>query len=127
MNRSGTVIFFAITVNDLFLSICLDDDSFENLILKKWYAQKIKGWLKTEYTGNDTPLIPIPLIKGIDGSVSRSPNKVNYSTLNGKRMITERQPGNEIIIKVSERIMEYFIIILKIKQKITVNQIFWIN
>ena len=37
-----------------------------------------------------------PLIKGIDGIVSRPPNKVNYSTLNGKRMESGKQPGNEI-------------------------------
>ena len=37
-----------------------------------------------------------PLIKGIDGIVSRSPNKVNYSTLNGKRMESGKQSGNEI-------------------------------
>ena len=37
-----------------------------------------------------------PLIKGIAGIVSRSPNEVNYSTLNGKSMETRNQPGNEI-------------------------------
>ena len=37
-----------------------------------------------------------PFIKGIDGIVSRSPNKVNYSTLNGERLETGKQPGNEI-------------------------------
>ena len=37
-----------------------------------------------------------PLIKGIDGIVSRPPNEVNYSTLNGKNMETRKQPGNEI-------------------------------
>ena len=37
-----------------------------------------------------------PLITGIDGTVSRPPNEVNYSTLNGKRMETGTQPGNEI-------------------------------
>ena len=37
-----------------------------------------------------------PLIKGIDGIVSRSPNEVNYSTLNGKNMETRKQPGHEI-------------------------------
>ena len=37
-----------------------------------------------------------PLIKGIDGIVSRSPNKVNYSALNGESMETRKQPGIEI-------------------------------
>ena len=37
-----------------------------------------------------------PLIKGIDGIVSRSPNEVNYSALNEKSMETRKQPGNEI-------------------------------
>ena len=37
-----------------------------------------------------------PLIKGIDGIVSRPPNEVKYSTLNGKNMETRKQPGNEI-------------------------------
>ena len=37
-----------------------------------------------------------PLIKGIDGIVSRPLNEVNYSTLNGKNMETRKQPGNEI-------------------------------
>ena len=44
-----------------------------------------------------TPRSPSPpLIKGIDGIVSRPPNEVNYSTLNGKNMETRKQPGNEI-------------------------------
>ena len=44
-----------------------------------------------------TPRSPSsPLIKGIDGIVSRPPNEVNYSTLNGKRMETGKQPGKEI-------------------------------
>ena len=34
-----------------------------------------------------TPRSPSPpFIKGIDGIVSRHPNEVNYSTLNGKRI-----------------------------------------
>ena len=37
-----------------------------------------------------------PLIKGIDGIVSRHPNEVNYSTLNRKRMESGKQPGKEI-------------------------------
>ena len=37
-----------------------------------------------------------PLIKGIDGIVSRPPNEVNYSVLNEKSMETRKQPGNEI-------------------------------
>ena len=37
-----------------------------------------------------------PLIKGIDEIVRISPNRVNYSTLNGKRMETGKQPGNKI-------------------------------
>ena len=37
-----------------------------------------------------------PLIKGIDGIVSRSPNEVNYSALNEKSMKTSKQPGIEI-------------------------------
>ena len=38
-----------------------------------------------------------PLFKEIDGIISsRYPNDVNYSILNGKRMETEKQPGNEI-------------------------------
>ena len=37
-----------------------------------------------------------PLVKGIDGIVSRYPNKVNYSTLNGKRIETGKQPEIEI-------------------------------
>ena len=37
-----------------------------------------------------------PLIRGIDGILSRSPNEVNYSTLNGKRLESGKQPGNEI-------------------------------
>ena len=37
-----------------------------------------------------------PLIKGIDGIVNRSPNKVNYSTSNGKRMEAGKQPRNEL-------------------------------
>ena len=36
-----------------------------------------------------------PLMKEIDGIVSRFPNEVNYSTLNGKRIESEKQPGNE--------------------------------
>ena len=36
-----------------------------------------------------------PLIKGIDGIVSRSPNEVNYSTLNKKSMETRNQLGKE--------------------------------
>ena len=36
-----------------------------------------------------------PLIKGIDGIVSRPPNEVNYSTLNSKNMETRIQPGKE--------------------------------
>ena len=36
-----------------------------------------------------------PLINGIDGIVSRSPNEVNYSTLNGNSMETRNQPGKE--------------------------------
>ena len=36
------------------------------------------------------------LIKGIDEILSRSPNEVNYSTLNGKNMETRKLPGNEI-------------------------------
>ena len=44
-----------------------------------------------------TPRSPSPpLIKGIDGIVSRPPNEVNYSALNGKSMETRKQPGNEI-------------------------------
>ena len=37
-----------------------------------------------------------PLITGIDGIVSRPPNEVNYSALNGKNMETSKQPGIEI-------------------------------
>ena len=37
-----------------------------------------------------------PLITGINGIVSRPPNEVNYSTLNGKRMETGKQPENKI-------------------------------
>ena len=37
-----------------------------------------------------------PLITGIDGIISRPPNKVNYSILNGKNMETGKQPENEI-------------------------------
>jgi len=37
-----------------------------------------------------------PLIKGIDGIVSRPPNEVNYPTLNGKRIETEKQSENKI-------------------------------
>ena len=37
-----------------------------------------------------------PLIKGINGIVSRSPNEVNYFTLNAKSMETRKQPGNEV-------------------------------
>ena len=36
-----------------------------------------------------------PLIKGIDGILSRSPNEVNYSTLNTKSMETRNQLGKE--------------------------------
>ena len=36
-----------------------------------------------------------PLIKGIDGIVSRSPNEVNYSTLDTKSMETRNQLGKE--------------------------------
>ena len=44
-----------------------------------------------------TPRSPSPfLIKGIDGIVSRPPNEVNYSALNGKSMETRKQSGNEI-------------------------------
>ena len=44
-----------------------------------------------------TPRSPSPpLIKGIDWIVSRPPNEVDYSTLNGKRMETGKQPENEI-------------------------------
>ena len=44
-----------------------------------------------------TPKSPSPpLIKGIDGIVSRPPNEVNYSTLNGKSMVTRKQPGKKI-------------------------------
>ena len=37
-----------------------------------------------------------PLIKGIDGIVSRPPNEVNYSTLNEESMEARKQPENEI-------------------------------
>ena len=37
-----------------------------------------------------------PLITGIDGIVSRPPNEVNYSTLNGKRMEICKPPENKI-------------------------------
>ena len=37
-----------------------------------------------------------PLIKGIDGIVSRPPNEVNYSALNEESMEARKQPGNEI-------------------------------
>ena len=36
------------------------------------------------------------LIKGIDGIVSRHPNKVSYSALNGTKIESGNQPGNEI-------------------------------
>ena len=36
-----------------------------------------------------------PLIKGIDGIVSRSPNEVKYSTLNAKSMETRNHAGKE--------------------------------
>ena len=36
-----------------------------------------------------------PLIKGINGIVSRPPNEVNYSTLIEKNMETRNQPGKE--------------------------------
>ena len=38
----------------------------------------------------------LSLIKGFDEIISRPPNEVNYSTLNGKNMETKRQPGNKI-------------------------------
>ena len=44
-----------------------------------------------------------PLITGIDGIVGRPPNEVNYSTLNGKRMETGKQPGKEIRQKINTR------------------------
>ena len=37
-----------------------------------------------------------PLIKGNDGIVSRTPNEVNYSILNGKVMEKGNQPGKKI-------------------------------
>ena len=37
-----------------------------------------------------------PLIKGIDGIVSRPPTEVNYSTLIEKNMESWKPPGNEI-------------------------------
>ena len=37
-----------------------------------------------------------PLITGITGIVSRHPNEVNYSTLNGKRIESGKQTGKEI-------------------------------
>ena len=37
-----------------------------------------------------------PLIKGIDGIVSRPPNELNYSILNRKRLESGKQPRNEI-------------------------------
>ena len=40
-----------------------------------------------------------PLIKGINGIVSRPPNKVNYSTLNEISMEIGKQSRNEIIEK----------------------------
>ena len=43
-----------------------------------------------------------PLITGIDGIVSRPPNEVNYSALNGKNMETRKQPGNEIRRKLKK-------------------------
>ena len=44
-----------------------------------------------------TPRAPSPpLIKGIDGIVSMHPNELNYSTFNGKRMESGKQPGKEI-------------------------------
>ena len=44
-----------------------------------------------------TPRSPSPpLIKGIDGIVSRPPNEVNYSTLNGKMMKTGKPTRNRI-------------------------------
>jgi len=36
------------------------------------------------------------LITGIDGIISRPPNEVNYPTLNGKRIETEKQSENKI-------------------------------
>ena len=44
-----------------------------------------------------------PLIKGIDGIVSRPPNEVNYSALNGKNMETRKQPGN-VIFGISRKL-----------------------
>ena len=44
-----------------------------------------------------TPRSPSPpLIKGIDGIVSRPPNEVNYSALNGKMMKTGKPTENRI-------------------------------
>ena len=37
-----------------------------------------------------------PLIKGTDWIVSRSPNEVNYSILNGKKLETEKQQRKEV-------------------------------
>ena len=43
-----------------------------------------------------TPRSPSPpLIKGIDGIVSRPPNEVNFSTMNGKMMKTGKPIENE--------------------------------
>ena len=36
------------------------------------------------------------LIKGIDGIISRHPNEVNYSALNGTKIESGKQPENVI-------------------------------
>ena len=47
-----------------------------------------------------TPSSPSPpLIKGIDGIVSRSPNEVNYSTLNGKKTKATTRIEQELRMK----------------------------
>ena len=53
-----------------------------------------------------------PLIKGIDGIVSRPPNEDNYSTLNGNSMETKNQPGKE----TSQKYQKYGIRHIYMKQ-----------
>ena len=76
--------------------------------MKATRTEEIKEQLRetTGNTGNDTLIILPPFIKGIDGIVSRPPNQVNHSTLNGKSMETRKQPGNETRRKFKKYVLQ---------------------
>ena len=62
-----------------------------------------------------------PLIKGIDWIVSRPPNEVNFSTLNGKRMETGKESLNEIKEKRLRKKYRILFKYIENKAKLTVK------